>query len=426
MEDVLTLILGGGRGSRLYPLTKFRSEPAVTVAGKYRLIDIPLSNCINSGFQRIYVLTQFQSVSLHRHITNGYKFSPFTPGFVEVLAARQTNEDSDWYRGTAHALQLNLHYIQNDDARDVLILYGDQLYRMDFSAMLQAHRFSRADVTLAVTPVTRDHAPDFGIAQVQGARLAGMVEKPGTEEELDALQLDPTWLGARGLPEEKPFLANTGVYLFRRQALLDLLDSQPEATDLVRQILIPSVGTHQFYAHLFTGYWEDLGTIRTYHAAHLDLTRDDPPFDFHRPEGVIYTRMRFLPAARTTGARLEHTLLSDGCVVGSGSQIRRSVIGIRTHIGEDVHLRDTVINGANSFESPSERAENQQRGIPSLGIGDRTVIERAILDKDCRIGKDVRIINSKGLQEDEGSNYVIRDGIVVIPKGAVVPDGTEI
>ncbi|HZT81199.1 MAG TPA: glucose-1-phosphate adenylyltransferase [Gemmataceae bacterium] len=428
MQGVLSLILGGGRGTRLYPLTKMRSKPAVPVAGKYRLIDIPISNCINSECNRVYVLTQFLSVSLHRHIANTYKFDPFSRGFVEVLAAQQTNEAADWYQGTADAVRQQLRYVIEDGAPYVLILSGDQLYRMDFRQLLQTHRDSRADATIAVLPVSWENASGFGILRIDDAgRVVGFVEKPKDDSQRQPLRTPDEWFQRRGIaPKGRHYLASMGIYLFNRQVLIDLLNAPPLATDFGKEVFPRCLKTHRVQAHLFDGYWEDLGTVKAYHEANLALAGDNPPFDFHSPEGIIYTRMRFLPASRVCGASAERCLISDGCVIGSGTRLERCVIGVRSRIGGNVTIRDTVLIGADRFETEAERAANRARGIPDFTVGDGTVIERAILDKDCRIGRNVRIVNERGLTDEEGENYVIRDGIVVIPRGSVVPDGTVI
>jgi glucose-1-phosphate adenylyltransferase len=428
MQGVLSLILGGGRGTRLYPLTKLRSKPAVPLAGKYRLIDIPISNCINSGLNRIYVLTQFLSVSLHRHIANTYKFDPFNQGFVEALAAQQTNEAADWYQGTADAVRQQIRYVHEDSCREVLILSGDQLYRMDFRQLLQSHHDTRADVTIAVLPVDQSQVSGCGILKVDDTgRVTGFVEKPKDPAQIEQLRTPAEWLEKRGIPSKgRPFLASMGIYLFTRKVLLDLLATPPLATDFGKEIFPRSISSHRVQAHLFDGYWEDLGTVSAYHEANLALAGDTPPFDFHSPEGIIYTRMRFLPASRVSASRMEQCLISDGCVVEAGADLRRCVIGLRSKIGRDVVLRNTVINGADHFETQADLAVNRDRGRPDFTVGNGTIIERAIVDKDCRIGRNVRIVNRRGLVDDEGDNYVIRDGVVVIPKAAVVPDGTVI
>jgi glucose-1-phosphate adenylyltransferase len=428
MQDILSLILGGGRGTRLYPLTMLRSKPAVPIAGKYRLIDIPISNCINSEMNRVYVLTQFLSVSLHRHIANTYKFDPFSRGFVEVLAAQQTNEAADWYQGTADAVRQNIRYIHEDRCSDVLILSGDQLYRMDFRQLLKTHRESRADVTIAVLPVNAEQARSFGILRLDDTgRVVGFTEKPQTQEQLAPWKTPVEWIEQRGVRSQgRQYLASMGIYLFTREALFHLLNAPPLATDFGREIFPRSITTHRVQAHLFDGYWEDVGTIKAYHDANLALTAANPPFNFHSPMGLIYTRMRYLPASRIEDARLDQAQIADGCVIQGGTTIQRCVVGVRTQIGHNVTLRNSVLIGADRYMTPAEKTENQERGLPCFGVGDGSVIENAILDKDARIGARVRITNRDNVQNAEGRNYVIRDGIVVIPKGAIVLDETVI
>jgi glucose-1-phosphate adenylyltransferase len=428
MRDVLSLILGGGRGTRLYPLTMLRSKPAVPIAGKYRLIDIPISNCINSGINRIYILTQFLSVSLHRHISNTYKFDPFSRGFVEVLAAQQTNENMDWYQGTADAVRQNIRYVHEDGCKEVLILSGDQLYRMDFRKMIEAHRDSGADATLAVLPVPENQTPGLGLVRVDDTgRVLGFVEKPKQKEQLGPIKMSPEWMEKRGIdPRGREYLASMGIYLFKKDSLIRVLNAPPLATDFGKEVFPRSLGTHHVHTYLFDGYWEDVGTIGAYHEASLALTGATPPFDFHSPGGVIYTRMRYLPASRVNAATLEEVLVSDGCFVDAGTKIRRCVLGVRTRVGKNCDLQNNVLIGADRFETDQERTANRDRGIPDLGVGDGCVIQNAILDKDARIGKNVKIINKNKTENEDGHNYVIREGIVVIPKGAVVLDGTVI
>jgi glucose-1-phosphate adenylyltransferase len=428
MKEVLSLILGGGRGTRLYPLTKLRSKPAVPVAGKYRLIDIPISNCINSGFSRVYVLTQFLSVSLHRHIANTYKFDPFSRSFVEVLAAQQTNETADWYQGTADAVRQQVRYVAEDNCEDVLILSGDQLYRMDFRQMLKTHRETKADVTLAMLPVVKEQTPELGLARIdEFGRVTGFVEKPKTDAQRAGLELSPQWLKQRGVNDApRNYLANMGIYLFKRNVLLDLLNAPPLATDFGKEVFPRGVKTHRIMAHVFDGYWEDLGTVKAFHEANLALCGENPPFDFHSPEGIIYTRMRFLPASRVSGAALKDCIISDGCVIEAGAKLERCLIGVRSLIGRDVTIRNSIVIGADRYETDLERTVNRSRGVPDMAIGEKTVIENAIVDKDCRIGKNVKIVNARGIQEEEAPSYVIREGIVVIPRGTTIPDGTVI
>jgi glucose-1-phosphate adenylyltransferase len=428
MKDVLAVILGGGRGAGLYPLTRHRSEPAVPLGGKYRLIDVPISNCLNAGLNQVYVLTQFLSVSLHRHIAATYKVDPFNRGFVEVLAAQQTNESADWYQGTADALRQNLRYLTSHGADLVLVLSSDQIYRMDFANLVHRHRESGAPVTMAVTPVTRERTGTLGVVQANEQDVIRLlVEKPQTAGELQRLRMPASWLQARGVAAlGREHLANMGIYLFNSSSLVNLLEAHPAAIDLVRDLLVPSLATHGIRVKLFDGYWEDVGTIRAYHQANLALAGDQPPFDFHIPEGVIFTRMRYLPPSRILASRVAHSLIADGCEVQAGTCLERSVIGIRSRIGRDVTLRDTVMNGADDLETPIQLEENRRLQRPGIGIGDGCVIERAILDKGCRIGRDVRILNRGGVTNEDGPHHVIREGIVVIPDGTTVPDGTVI
>jgi glucose-1-phosphate adenylyltransferase len=429
-RSVLSLILGGGRGSRLYPLTKLRAKPAVPVAGKFRLIDIPISNCINSNLHRIYVVTQFLSVSLHRHIANTYKFDMFSHGFVEILAAMQTNEATDWYQGTADAVRQNWLYIKNDGSEEVLILSGDQLYRMDYRDMIRTHRESQADVTIAAIPVPEKDTVGFGLMRMDDSgRVSSFVEKPKTEAERKPYFTPAAWIEERGIPcKGRHYLANMGVYLFNTEVLHDVLNEPPLATDFGKEVFPRNVGKRKIQAHLFDGYWEDLGTIKSYHEASLALGEPNPPFDFYGPEGVIYTRMRNLPASQFSGAKLTSSLVSDGCRIGAGTEIEKCLIGIRSMIGRNVRLTDTVMLGSDRFETDVERAANKVAGRPDMNIGDGCVIRHAILDKDIRIGKNVRIENAVGRQEyDEPSGlYHIRDGIVCVPRGVTIPDGTVI
>jgi glucose-1-phosphate adenylyltransferase len=372
MQDVLSLILGGGRGARLYPLTRRRSEPAVPLAGKYRLIDVPVSNCLNSGLNRVFVLTQFLSVSLHRHLATTYKTGPFMRGFVEVLAAQQTNEATHWYTGTADALRQNLRYIESESPADVLVLSGDQVYRMDFQRLVHAHRAADADVTLAVAPVTRARAPALGILRFDDAcRITHLVEKPGTDVVLDSLQEPPEWLERQNIPLCRPFLANMGIYLFKRSALFDLLEAKPHHIDLVQQVLVPAIATHRVHGFLFDGYWEDLGTIASYHEANLALAGDNPPFDFHSPEGVIYTRMRNLPAARLGSAIVSQSLIADGCIIEDGARLERSVLGIRSRVGRNASFRRRPVRDTGTEEGePSQGTAghwDRRRSDPGAG-----------------------------------------------------------
>jgi len=428
MSSVVSLILGGGRGDRLFPLTKLRSKPAVPVAGKYRLIDIPISNCINSGMNRIYVLTQFMSVSLHRHIANSYKFDIFSKGFVEILAAQQTIEGSNWYQGTADAVRQNILQIVEDPGDQVLILSGDQLYRMDFRDMLRTHRESKADATIAVLPVDYEAVHGLGIIGVnEKGRVTGFIEKPQTKEKADECLTPSEWIEERGIKAgNRNYLASMGIYLFKKEVLLKMLTTPPLDPDFGKHIFPRFYENQPIHVHLFDGYWEDLGTIKSYHESSLALASDNPPFDFAASQGTIYTRARFLPAARISDASVRQCLISDGCVVMPGSTIDRALLGVRSRIGRNTAITESVIIGSDEFESDEQREENRKIGRPNFNVGDSCVISRAILDKDCRIGNNVRITNVRNIQREDGKFYSIRDGIVVIAKGAIVPDNTVI
>jgi glucose-1-phosphate adenylyltransferase len=424
MKQLISLILGGGRGTRLYPLTKFRSKPAVPLAGKYRIIDIPISNCLNSGLNRIYVLTQFLSTSLHRHITNTYKFDHFSHGFVEILAAQQTSERSDWYQGTADAVRQNLRYVQERNIEFVLILSGDQLYRMDFRAMIDMHVLSGADVSIAVLPVSREAASSFGIMKLDDSgRVVEFVEKPKDPAVLDRFRTPTEWIDARGIKSNgRGHLASMGIYLFRRDVLVDLL-TQFSHHDFGKDVFTHSIRSRHVQAHLFDGYWEDIGTIKSFWKANLDLTAEVPPLVLGSTDALIYSRPRFLPPARVSGATIAHSLIADGCAIGAGCHIENRVIGLRCHIGGDVTIRNSVIMGADYYESASEVADIVGHGRPNVGIGSGTLIENAIIDKNCRVGRNVRVVNSGMLDNSDTPVASICDGIVVVPKETTLPDG---
>jgi glucose-1-phosphate adenylyltransferase len=428
MPRVISLVLGGGRGTRLYPLTKSRSKPAVPIAGKYRLIDIPVSNCIHSGLHQIFVLTQFNSVSLHRHIYNTYKFDPFSGGFVEILAAQQTMLHESWYQGTADAVRRNIPYFTEKRYDLVLILSGDQLYRMNFQDMIRTHEENQAVVTIAALPVPEAEAKSCGIMRIQAdGRVIDFEEKPKTREKLDRVRTDPAWLERLGLHARgRPYLASMGIYLFNAKALVELLESS-DATDFGHELFPQTIANHRVQAHLFDGYWEDIGTVGAFHQANLDLTRDEPSFDFTLGDQPVFTRPRYLPCSRINGATVKNSLICDGCVIGRGAVIENSVIGVRSIIRENATIRDTYVMGVDFYEQPPQREENERLGRPGVGVGAGTVIERAIIDKNARIGRNVRIINDTQIVDsDEMPTHVIRDGVVVIPKNTILRDGTVI
>ncbi len=417
MRDVLALILGGGQGSRLYPLTKLRAKPAVPLGGKYRLIDIPISLCINAGIPKIYVLTQFLSESLHRHIYQTYKFDVFTDGFVQILAAEETRTGMDWYQGTADAVRKQLWRLEHARAEDVLILSGDHLYRMDYTNFVERHRERRADVTIAVQPVGPEAASRFGILKSDAeGRITSFHEKPAAEE-LEGLESAPG--------KDKPYMASMGIYMFRADVLQRVLTGS-ETEDFGREVIPDAIEGQRVYAFEFDGYWEDIGTVRAFYEANLALGRPDPPFDFFNMEQPIFTHPRFLPSSITDGCDLEKAVVADGCLL-HGSDIRESVVGLRSVIGPEVRVIRSVIMGADFYETPERRAENRALGRPDVGIGRGSSIEGAIIDKNARVGEDVTIrAHDPEGEMVETENYVIRDGIVVIPKNAVIPDGTVI
>lgn len=424
MLNVMTMVLGGGRGTRLYPLTKYRSKPAVPLAGKYRLIDIPLSNCINSGLKRIYVLTQFNSVSLHRHIRRTYVFDQFSDGFVEILAAQQTNENADWYQGTADAVRQNLRYFDQKDVDLVLILSGDQLYRMNYHAMIETHMQTGSSVTIAAMPVDRETAKSMGLMRAdESGRVVGFLEKPQTHPEMDMVRMEPSWIDNHGIDSRgRDLLASMGIYLFDRQTLVDLL-TKTDYRDFGREIFPASTRSHHVRVHLFDGYWEDIGTIRSFYDANIGLAAQDRPFDLASAQQPIYSRARYLPPSRVDGATIRHSLIADGCLIEEGATIENSVIGLRCRIGRNVTIRNSVLMGADFYETPEEVSAARGAGRPLLGIGEGSHVEQAIIDKNCSIGRGVIINNQRGLQTSDDADVMIADGIVCVQKNVTLPDG---
>ncbi len=425
MRKVSSLILGGGRGSRLFPLTKIRAKPAVPLAGKYRLIDIPISNCINSGINRIFVLTQFLSVSLHRHIRQTYRFDHFSGGFVELLAAQQTMDGgTDWYEGTADAVRKNLIYLDSKELEYILILSGDQLYRMDYQKMLQTHIDTKADVTIAAIPVTRTAARSLGVMRCDGqGRVQGFLEKPQTDAEIDMVRTDPKWIESRGIPARgRDCLASMGLYIFNRELLFEVL-TKTDYEDFGKEVFPAAVRTRNVQVHLFDDYWEDIGTIRAFYEANLSLANPNPPFDLVCPDAPVYSRARFLPPSLMEGANVSNSLIADGCRIGKGAIIENSVIGLRCIVGEGVTIRNSVIMGADFLETNEEIEKLKSKNEVPVGIGTGSLIDGAILDKNCRIGRHVQMFNRSGVTEsDTHSPCYIRDGIPVLTKDATLPD----
>lgn len=425
MRNVTALILGGGRGTRLFPLTMIRAKPAVPLGGKYRLIDIPISNCLNCGINRIFVLTQFLSVSLHQHIRQSYRFDHFGGGFVELLAAQQTMEGTtDWYQGTADAVRKNLLYLDRSDLEYVLILSGDQLYRMDYAKMLQTHIDSKADVTIAAIPVDRNAAKSLGVMRCDdNGRVTGFLEKPKTDDEIDMVKTDPAWIDSRGIPAHgRDCLASMGLYIFNRELLFDVLN-KTDYEDFGKEVFPAAIRSRRVQVHLFDDYWEDIGTIRAFYDANLALTKPNPPFDLVQADNPIYSRARFLPPTVVDGATVKQSLIADGCRIGKGCVIENSVIGLRSIIQEGVTIRNSIVMGADYTEDDPEVQANRGCPIP-IGIGSGSLIEGAILDKNVRIGRHVKVIN-RAAQEDSDAHApcYIRDGIPILAKDAVLPDG---
>jgi glucose-1-phosphate adenylyltransferase len=424
LPKTLSVILGGGRGTRLFPLTKERAKPAVPVAGKYRLIDVPISNCLNSGLNKIYVITQFQSESLHRHVQGTYRFDRFGEGFVELLAAQQTNERSDWYQGTADAVRANIVHLQDRPSDEMLILSGDQLYRMDFQELLANHRKHEADISIAVLPVAARDADSLGILKVDSSgRVVDFKEKPDAVRR-QGMETDPALFAEFGIEAPgRPYLASMGIYVFKTQVLIKQLTEKPYV-DFGKHLFPAVIHTHRVQAFLFDDYWEDIGTVKSFHVANLELARMPSRFSFSDDEGPIYTRPRMLPPAIAARLSMTDSIVGEGCRIGD-LVMENSVLGNRSVVGANVRLIRTLVMGADGYESDHERAHNRIEGIPDMGIGDNVTIEDAIVDKDARIGADSILRPPPGGDRD-GEFYAVRDGVLCIFKGATVPCGTRI
>jgi glucose-1-phosphate adenylyltransferase len=416
-RDIVAAVLGGGRGTRLYPLTKRRAKPAVPLGGMYRLIDIPISNCINSGIDRIFVLSQYMSASLHRHVQRAYQFDVFSSGFVEILAAEQTPEGDDWYQGTADAIRQQMHRLLSRDPEDILILAGDHLYRMDYEKLVRFHREKRADLTIAVRPVSATDAPRFGILKTnEEERITAFREKPQNAIDLEDL--------SSRRRTERPYLASMGFYVFRMDVLARLLE-EFEGDDFGHHIVPEAIEKLRVYAYPFDGYWEDIGTIGSFYQANLALTQPDVPFDFYDPNSPIYTRSRFLPPSRIDGCQIERAVVADGCKLYD-ADIEECVIGLRSIIRPGARLRQVVMMGADDYETDDEKAQNRRLNRPHVGVGESAQIERAIIDKNAQIGQEVVIRSHEGEPDRQEELYAIRDGIVVIPKNTIIPDGMKL
>ncbi len=419
-KSVISIVLGGGAGSRLYPLTASRSKPAVPIAGKYRLVDIPISNCINSSINRIWVLTQFNSASLNKHIKNTYQFSMFSKGFVDILAAEQTPDNSGWFQGTADAVRQSLRHINSYDFEYVLILSGDQLYQMDFEEMIDNHASSGADISIATIPVVSREAPEFGILKANEDNvITSFIEKPSAE-------LLPEWTSDTGeemIAKGRNYLASMGIYIFNRKLLFDLLEvEKKDATDFGKEIIPTSIEKYKVISYQYDGYWTDIGNIYSFFEANLALTLDLPPFNLFDNQKIVYSRARMLPPAKISGTTLEKTIIAEGSIINA-SRIENSVIGVRSRIGHGSTIVSCYIMGNDYYETITEIANNKQKGIPQSGIGDRCYIKNTIVDKNCRIGNDVRINGGDHLDNSDHALYTVKDGIVVIKKSAIIPDG---
>ena len=419
-KSVVAVILGGGAGSRLYPLTASRSKPAVPIAGKYRLVDIPISNCINSHINRMFVLTQFNSASLNKHIKNTYHFSAFSTGFVDILAAEQTPDNPGWFQGTADAVRQSLRHISNLEFEYILILSGDQLYQMDFSDMLNNHIKNEADISIATIPVDERDAPEFGILKSNEAgMITSFIEKPKKE-------ILPDWVSDTGTEMQqkgKHYLASMGIYIFSKQVLYKLLNEvHPTATDFGKEIIPNSIVSFKVASYQYEGYWTDIGNIHSFFEANLSLTDDIPPFNLFDNNKTVYSRARMLPPAKISGTTLEKTVIAEGSIINA-SRIEQSVVGIRSRIGHGTTVVNTYIMGNDYYETIEEMEVNTKKGLPMIGIGERCYIKDAIIDKNCRIGNDVRINGGEHLANTDHSLYSVKDGIIVVKKMAVLPDG---
>lgn len=415
MNDVLGLILGGGRGTRLFPLTESRSKPAVPIAGKYRLIDVPISNCINAGINKIAILTQYNSVSLHRHITDSFRRDVFTDGWVEILAAEQTPFSEKWYQGTADAVRQQLHEIKNTRTKYVLVLAGDHLYQMDYGKFVNYHIDTGADITLAVQPVEARLASGLGILKRnEDGEIVDFKEKPDEGELPELASLKDS---------DKPYMASMGIYVFSVDLLSKLLDS--EGDDFGKDIIPQAMNNHRVMGYIFDGYWADIGTIRRFYEVNLELASPDRPFSFNNPHNLIYTKTRFLPPSELSNVTLNQVLLTDGCKV-ENAEISNSVIGLRSIINKNVVINSSIVMGADFYESELDFEKNIELKRPNVGIGEGSQIESALIDKNARVGKNVCIKHIDNRPDSDHKNWFVRDGLVIVPKDAVIPDGTII
>jgi len=424
MKDTAAIILGGGQGTRLFPLTRDRAKPAVPVAGRVRLIDIPLSNCINSGITRMFVLTQFNSASLNRHINRTYNFGNLTNDGVEVISAEQTPERGDWFQGTADAVRRCLKHVIDRRTKHVLILAGDHLYRMNYVSFLRRHDESHADLTIAACPQAEDVASQFGLLHVDGAGFVTRFAEKPKGDALQAMRVDPDLPVAAGQAPGAPFLASMGIYVFSPKVLQELLSAHPGQHDFGKELIPEALRTYRVAAHFFQGYWEDIGTIAAFYRANIALARERQ-FALYDPDFPLYTRPRYLSPSHVSHADVIDSLVAEGSTIGR-ARIHGSVVGIRSRIEDGVELDGALVMGNDRYETETDREASLARGQPPLGIGANSIVRRAILDKDVRIGRNVRILNERGLVDHDGAGYYVRDGIVIIPKAGIVPDDSVI
>ena len=423
-NEVLAIILGGGQGTRLFPLTQLRSKPAVPIAGQYRLIDIPISNCLHADIRRIFVLTQFNSASLNRHINQTYRMDLFGQGFVEILAAEQTPDNPNWYQGTADAVRQAARHFGRHDADYYLILAGDHLYRMDYNEMVDAHIDRRADITIAAQPVTIEDAPAMGIFRFdRSGRIVAFEEKPKTERLREIGQSIPPGATLAGNTPGKPFVASMGVYVFSRDVLLDMLAADTHK-DFGREVIPAALDRYSVNAYLFRGFWADVGTVTSFYDANVMLTQPDAPFKFYDANRPIYTHPRFLPGSRLGDCTVREAIIADGCFLDRCS-IERSIVGIRTQVGRGASIRRSVLLGADYFDDPA-RMRVPRNGHPRLGIGADVVLDRVIVDKNARIGEGARLVNEQQVEHADGDGYYIRNGIIVVPKDGSIKPGTVV
>jgi glucose-1-phosphate adenylyltransferase len=427
-ENVVSVILGGGAGTRLFPLTKERAKPAVPLGGKYRLIDVPVSNCINSGITQIFVLTQYNSASLNRHISRTYRFSSFSTGFVEVLAAEQRLDSPEWFQGTADAVRQTIPHIRDWRVNTVLILSGDHLYRMDYRKFLQRHVETNADVTVSVIPCRPDEAEGFGLLKTDDqGKIIEFKEKPKGDA-LESMRVDTTQFGLTAEESEKrPFLASMGIYIFKYERLIEFLKEDESRVDFGKEIIPAAIEKFNVQAHFFKDYWEDIGTIRAFYEANLDLASPLPKFNFFNTDSPIYTRSRYLPPSKVHNCDIDNSMISEGCIL-NGVHARNSIIGLRSRIDKGTRIENSIIMGSDFFESIEEIQNNVNRAVPHVGIGQNTVIRRAIIDKNTRIGNNVQLVNYNNIEtaDDPNGCWYIREGIIIVPKTATVVDGTVV